>query len=52
MPCPSKEQPGEIRDADGSLTGYDLKAPDTAGCVICVSGYAYGDGLEVEDYAE
>jgi snRNA-activating protein complex subunit 3 len=52
MPCPSKEQPGEVRDPDGNLTSYDLKTPDMTGCVVCVAGFAYGDGLEVDDYAE
>lgn len=52
IPCPSKEQPSETRDEDGILTGYDLKQPESSGCVLCVNGVAYGDGLEVEDYAE
>lgn len=52
IPCPSKEYPGEMRNEDGQLTGYDLKKRDLSGCVMCVSGTAYGDGLEVEDYAE
>jgi len=50
--CPSKEQPSEVRDDEDKLTGYDIKKPVMSGCVICVGGVAYGDGLEVEDYAE
>lgn len=52
IPCPSKEQPSEVRDDEEKLTGYDSKSPDMAGYVICVAGIAYGDGLEVEDYAD
>jgi len=41
-----------VRDADEKLTGYNIDEHDSPGCVICVGGIAYGDGLEVNDYAD
>jgi snRNA-activating protein complex subunit 3 len=52
LPCQSIEMPSETYSEDGKHIGYDLDKRHVAGCVVCVSGTAYGDGLEVEDYAE
>ncbi|KAF8639528.1 hypothetical protein AX17_001433 [Amanita inopinata Kibby_2008] len=53
IPCPSKEIPREIIQ-DGDVVGYvpDEPSDNNRGCVICIDGYAYGDGQSGGDYAE
>lgn len=54
IPCPSNEIPKEIYNGDEML-GYELgenALPESAGCVVCIEGRAYGDGENEEDYAE
>ncbi|KAF8628867.1 hypothetical protein AX15_003657 [Amanita polypyramis BW_CC] len=52
IPCPSKEIPHEIVQ-DGKTVGYSPNVPITdSSCVICIEGYAYGDGLSDDDYAQ
>jgi snRNA-activating protein complex subunit 3 len=56
IPCPSKEIPRQIT-RDGKVTGYtenDTTTTTTAadGCVICIEGFAYGDGNSGSNYAE
>jgi snRNA-activating protein complex subunit 3 len=56
IPCTSNEIPVE-RIADGEVVGYDTPTAECAtrgssGCVICVGGKAYGDGMSENDYAE
>ncbi|KAF7967527.1 hypothetical protein HWV62_33978 [Athelia sp. TMB] len=51
--CVSNEIPDELL-ADGDFVGYDTskKAQGSSGCVICIEGSAYGDGMSESDYAE
>jgi snRNA-activating protein complex subunit 3 len=56
IPCTSNELPAE-RIADGEVVGYEIPTKESArrgssGCVICVEGKAYGDGMSENDYAE
>lgn len=47
--------PEEVYEED-EMVGYDLDKQDqsgsSSGCVICIEGYAYGDGQSGDDYAE
>ena len=53
IPCTSNEPPEE-RLTDGEVTGYQRQNPTSgsSGCVICIEGKAYGDGMSESDYAE
>lgn len=56
VPCTSNEIPEE-RLANGEIVGYKTstaESPETgsSGCVICIEGKAYGDGISENDYAE
>jgi len=52
IPCPSKEMPQQIIQ-DGKVIGYtENEAVADDGCVICIEGYAYGDGDSGGDYAD
>ncbi|KAJ7496121.1 snRNA-activating protein of 50kDa MW C terminal-domain-containing protein, partial [Mycena galericulata] len=51
IPCTSHEIPEEILD-EGRITGYQNDVLTRPGCVICVEGFAYGDGESEFDYAD
>jgi snRNA-activating protein complex subunit 3 len=56
VPCTSNEIPEE-RITNGELVGYETPTTGSAGkcssgCVICIEGKAYGDGMSENDYAE
>jgi snRNA-activating protein complex subunit 3 len=56
IPCASNDIPEE-QMVDGEVVGYETPTAETAGrgssgCVICVEGKAYGDGMSDNDYAE
>ena len=37
---------------DGDTADYDTDNLEESGCVVCIAGTAYGDGLDEVDYAE
>jgi snRNA-activating protein complex subunit 3 len=56
IPCTSNEIPKE-RIANGKVVGYETPTAEnleggSSGCVICIEGKAYGDGMSERDYAE
>lgn len=53
IPCTSNEIPEE-KLVDGDIVGYQTPSAvkGSNGCVICVEGKAYGDGMSEYDYAE
>ncbi|KIM91888.1 hypothetical protein PILCRDRAFT_809875 [Piloderma croceum F 1598] len=56
IPCTSNEIPEE-RMVNGEIVGYETptaESPETgsSGCVICIEGKAYGDGISENDYAD
>lgn len=53
IPCTSNEIPPETL-TDGEVTGYERDSPESgsSGCVMCIEGKAYGDGMSESDYAE
>ena len=52
IPCPSKEIPQQIIQDDKVIGYSENEAAAANGCVICIEGYAYGDGNSGSDYAE
>jgi snRNA-activating protein complex subunit 3 len=53
IPCSSNEIPNEMV-VDGEVVGFEPRPADqgSSGCVICIEGMAYGDGMSEDDYAE
>jgi len=56
IPCTSNDIPEE-RMVDGEVVGYETPTAESAGrgssgCVVCVEGKAYGDGMSDNDYAD
>lgn len=58
MPCVSNEIPQEVVER-GKAVGFERRMDGdvggiggSRGCVVCIEGRAYGDGLSEFDYAE
>ncbi|KDQ57841.1 hypothetical protein JAAARDRAFT_178362 [Jaapia argillacea MUCL 33604] len=53
IPCPSLELPNEVTGDDGMVRFEISEYPEPpSGCVVCIEGLAYGDGLNELDYAD